>query len=83
MLIYSKFLFVNRKWSSETHEFFGDLWSAGLANDLGVCLQPVLRLTTNSEGYPKPSWQNIVYGCEKLSEQQLRSLSAEHKRNYT
>ncbi|XP_058059743.1 D-amino-acid oxidase-like [Anopheles bellator] len=71
------------KWSSETHAFFHQLWTNGLAGRVGICLQPCMRLTTDPKGYPEPAWKEIVFGCEKISESDLKRLSKEHGRYYT
>ncbi|XP_058446493.1 D-aspartate oxidase-like [Malaya genurostris] len=71
------------KWSTATHVFFHQLWQNGLASRIGVSLQPCVRLTTDPDGYPEPSWKDIVYGCQKLSQTELDRLSYEHGRSYT
>ncbi|XP_041764912.1 D-amino-acid oxidase [Anopheles merus] len=71
------------KWSSETHTFFHQLWKNGLGGKIGVCLQPCMRLTTDPNGYPEPAWKEIVFGCQKIQEPELKRLSNEHGRSYT
>ncbi|XP_059622112.1 D-amino-acid oxidase [Phlebotomus argentipes] len=71
------------KWSEETHRFFHDLWRNGLAQETGVCLQPMIRVVSNATDYEIPAWSHIPFGCTTLSEDQLKLLSQEHKKNYT
>lgn len=74
---------LHSKWSGETHDFFYDLWRNGLAAEVGLCLQPMMRLTTDPKGYPEPSWKDIVFGCKKLDAIELENLSREHGKTYT
>lgn len=71
------------KWSSDTHKFFLELWKSGLAAEAGVCLQPMIRISTDPNGYPEPSWKNIVYGLQTLNESQLKEISKEYKKKFT
>ncbi|XP_055696389.1 D-aspartate oxidase [Lutzomyia longipalpis] len=71
------------KWSEDTHRFFHDLWKSGLAPEVGVCLQPIIRVVSNAKNYDIPKWSKIPFGCTSLSEDQLRILSQDHKKNYT
>uniref|UniRef100_A0A182M103 FAD dependent oxidoreductase domain-containing protein n=1 Tax=Anopheles culicifacies TaxID=139723 RepID=A0A182M103_9DIPT len=71
------------QWSSETHLFFHQLWKNGLGGKIGVCLQPCMRLTTDPNGYPEPAWKDVVFGCQKITETELKRLSNEHGRMYT
>ncbi|XP_055709264.1 D-amino-acid oxidase [Phlebotomus papatasi] len=71
------------KWSEDTHRFFHDLWKNGLAHETGVCLQPMIRVVSNAKNYEIPKWSKIPFGCTSLSEDQLKLLSQEHKKNYT
>ncbi|XP_055608509.1 D-aspartate oxidase-like [Uranotaenia lowii] len=71
------------QWSSATHRFFHELWKNGLAARIGISLQPCVRLTTDPAGYQDPCWKDIVFGCSKLSRQELDRLSFEHGRPYT
>lgn len=77
------FLLFFRQWSKETHDFFRDLWISGLAKDCGISLIPCIRLSIKPEGFPTPSWSNIVFGYAPLNEQQLNQFSTEHGTPYT
>ncbi|GAB0097680.1 D-amino-acid oxidase [Sergentomyia squamirostris] len=71
------------KWSQDTHQFFHDLWRNGLANETGICLQPMIRVDSSDRKFEIPPWTHIPFGCTRLSEDQLKLLSEEHKKKYT
>lgn len=75
------FVFIFSKWSKHTHDFFLKLWQSGDAYEAGVCLLPVVQLTTDSGGVQAP-WRNIVFGCTDLNTKTLEQYSKEHKRHY-
>jgi D-amino-acid oxidase len=60
-----------------------DLWQKGKAAEVGICMIPVYRLTTEPGGYPDPEYKNVVFGYTRLNEKQLNQLIKEHGRNYT
>uniref|UniRef100_A0A1L8E2I9 Putative d-aspartate oxidase n=1 Tax=Nyssomyia neivai TaxID=330878 RepID=A0A1L8E2I9_9DIPT len=70
------------KWSEDTHQFFHDLWRNGFAQEVGVCLHPIISVSSDKK-YDIPKWSKIPFGCTSLSKDQLRVLSNEHKKNYT
>lgn len=43
---------------------------------------PVTRVTSGYECDTDPVWAKLVYGTQKLSDEQLRRLNKEHKSNY-
>ncbi|CAO1442165.1 unnamed protein product [Diamesa serratosioi] len=71
------------QWSRQTHDFFHKLWFDGLAEEVGIIMIPVYRLTTEAQGYPEPSWKDIVHGYRNLSTRELEQMSVEHDRKYT
>lgn len=71
------------QWSKASHDFFYELWKNGLAEEVGVTMVPIYRLTTESECQQDPCWKNIVFGFKVLDENELRLLGTEHGRNYT
>lgn len=44
---------------------------------------PIYRLTTDPEGQELPSWRNVVFGFQTLSEEELQRMGKEHGRKYT
>lgn len=70
-----------RKWSKDTHDYFHKLWKNGDAFEAGVCLLPVIRLTTDSQPYT-PLWSDIVFGYTELNKNASERLCAQHERNY-
>lgn len=69
------------KWSKDTHDFYLKLWQSGDAHEAGICLLPVVQLTTESGGVQAP-WRNIVFGCTDLDANAIERYSKEHKCNY-
>lgn len=60
-----------------------ELWKNGLADEAGICLQPMIRISTDPNGYPEPAWKNIVYGLQTLNEKQLKEISNEYNKKFT
>lgn len=75
------FLFICSKWSKDTHDFFLKLWQSGDASEAGVCLLPVVELTTESGGVQAP-WRHLVFGCTDLDAKTVEQYSKEHRRDY-
>lgn len=69
------------KWSSDTHRFFHQLWKEGHADKVGLCLVPVTELTTDYDEI-NPIWKDIVYGFQRLSDNNVNKLIEEHQHNY-
>lgn len=72
-----------RKWSKETHEFLHELWKNGLAAELGICLLPMVRVTSSNDQQDEPMWTDIPFGFKKLTSEQLAVYSNEHGIKYT
>lgn len=70
------------EWSKSSHEFFHELWKNGLAEEAGITLIPIYRLTTDSEVQEDPCWHDVVFGFKKLKSNELLELSQEHGRKY-
>ncbi|XP_032667080.1 uncharacterized protein LOC116842259 [Odontomachus brunneus] len=70
------------RWAGRTHRWFEQLWKFGLSSETGVSLVPVTRVTSGYECDTDPVWEKLVYGTQKLSDEQLRRLNEEHKSNY-
>ncbi|XP_055294813.1 D-aspartate oxidase-like [Sitodiplosis mosellana] len=68
-------------WSKDTHNYFHKLWKDGVAEEAGVSLLPVTRMTTEDQSYDVP-WKDVVFGCTDMTKETLERLSAEHKRKY-
>lgn len=77
-----KFCF-NSQLSKSSHDFFHELWINGMAEETGVSMIPVYRLTNDPEGYQRQCWEKIVYGFRMLQPDELARLAREHGRNYT
>lgn len=71
-----------REWSEQTHKFFMALWKQGLANEVGLSLLPMMRLTSQSK-YEDADWISIPYGGHRLSDKQLESLGRDYKKRFT
>lgn len=72
----------SRAWSDGTHKFFMDLWQRGLAAEVGLCLLPMVRLTSES-GYETADWMGIPFGGTRLTDRQLELISRDGKKEYT
>lgn len=72
-----------RQWSKSSHDFFLKLWQDGLADEAGISMIPVYRLTAAPEGYQEPCWKDVVFGFRMLNTAELQKLSKEHNRAYT
>lgn len=75
------FIFIFSKWSKDTHDYFQKLWQNGDAYEAGICLLPVIQLTTESGGINAP-WRHIVFGCTDLDAKAIEQYGRMHKRNY-
>lgn len=71
------------RWAGCTHEWFEQLWKAGLSSKTGVSLIPVTRVTNDCKTDVDPkTWAKIVYGFQKITDEKLQRLNEEHKSNY-
>lgn len=76
-------IYVIRKWSKVSHDFFLKLWKDGLAEEAGISMIPCYRLSSDPQGQELPCWHDVVFGFRILSKDELKRLSIEHQRNYT
>lgn len=74
-------MFIFSKWSKDTHDFFLKLWRNVDAFEAGVCLVPVVQLTTEPGGVDAP-WRHLVFGCTDLDTKTIEQYSKEHNRDY-
>lgn len=70
------------RWAGCTHQWFEQLWKAGLSSKTGVSLIPVTRITSDCEAKININWAKLVYGFQKLTDEKLQRLNEEHKSNY-
>ncbi|XP_037950980.1 D-aspartate oxidase [Teleopsis dalmanni] len=70
------------KWSKGMHDFLQELWLSEDAGEAGVCLIPVVRLSTNDVKV-EDFWKDIVYGCAPLAEAELREWSTTRAKKFT
>jgi D-amino-acid oxidase len=68
-------------WSKSSHDFFHKLWCAGMAEEAGITMIPIFRLTTDSQDLD-PCWKNVVFGYKNLKPSELQKLGNEHKLKY-
>jgi D-amino-acid oxidase len=57
------------------------LWLNGLADESGIVMIPVYRLSTE-DATQNPCWKNVTFGFYELNEQQVEKISKEHGRKY-
>lgn len=67
--------------SKGTHEFLLKLWRKGQAAEAGICLIPIISAITKS-GELTHYGKDIVFGHMELSDDMLKVLAEEHKRDY-
>ncbi|XP_070168392.1 D-aspartate oxidase-like isoform X3 [Polyergus mexicanus] len=70
------------RWAGCTHQWFEQLWKAGLSSKTGVSLIPVTRVTSDCEANININWAKLVYGFQKITDEKLQRLNEEHKSNY-
>ncbi|KAK2579475.1 hypothetical protein KPH14_010789 [Odynerus spinipes] len=70
------------KWSGITHRWMENFWKAGLAQETGLCLLPVSRVTSEINEELEPLWIKIVYGAHRYTIDELKKLSEQHNANY-
>jgi D-amino-acid oxidase len=71
------------EWSRSSHKFFHELWKDGKAEEAGITMIPIYRLTTDPQGQEDPCWKDVVFGFKKLSSNEIKLLGDEHDRVYT
>ncbi|XP_055309052.1 D-aspartate oxidase-like [Sitodiplosis mosellana] len=71
------------KWSKDMHDFFEKLWKSGEANEAGVSLISVTRITTNNTQRYNDLWRDVVFDHTDLDQKVIERLSQQHKRSYT
>lgn len=59
-----------------------DLWRQGVASEVGLCLLPMVRLTSESK-YEDADWMPIPYGGTRLTDRQLQLLSRDYQKRFT
>ena len=64
------------------HDFLQQLWLSEDAGEAGICLIPVVRLTTTN-AVMDDLWKHIVYGAEELSQKQLDEYNVGRVNKYT
>lgn len=74
---------IFRQWSKSSHDFFLKLWRNGLAEEAGITMIPVYRLSADSQGQQEPCWKDVVLGFRMLDFNKISRLSSEHNRQYT
>lgn len=62
------------------HNFLRQVWLSGDSGEAGVCLIPVIRLST---GALDDSWRNIAYGCRNMSKTELEEYSELMNKKFT
>lgn len=70
------------KWSKGMHDFLQELWLSEDAGEAGICLIPVIRLTTTDTPVDD-FWKDIVYGCQELTPELLREYNRNRVKKYT
>lgn len=75
-------IIIISRWAGCTHQWFEQLWKAGLSSKTGVSLIPGTRVTSDYKDDIDPKWTKIVYGFQKITDEKLRRLNEEHKSNY-
>ncbi|KAL2712211.1 D-aspartate oxidase [Vespula squamosa] len=70
------------KWAGRTHRLFEKLWRTGLAKETGLCLLPIIRVTSENNHTNEIPWIKLVYGIHSLTIDELKKLNEEHKSNY-
>ncbi|KAF5289091.1 hypothetical protein FQR65_LT11913 [Abscondita terminalis] len=69
------------KWGKATHNYLLELWKRGYASDAGIALLMVRELQT-SERYNSSDIENIVYGFQKIADDQIKQYRRKHNKNY-
>lgn len=64
------------------HDFLEELWLSEDAGEAGICLIPVVRLTT-ADTPVDDFWKDIVYGCEPMCDKQLAEYNVNRATKYT
>lgn len=75
-------IYIISRWAGCTHQWFEQLWKAGLSSKTGVSLIPVTRVTSDCEDDINKQWTKLVYGFQKITDEKLKRLNEEHKSNY-
>ncbi|XP_061398284.1 D-aspartate oxidase-like [Musca vetustissima] len=70
------------QWSKGMHDFLEELWLSEDAGEAGVCLLPVIRLTT-ADTPVDDFWKDIVYGCHEMTEEMLKEYNENRTKKYT
>lgn len=70
------------KWSMKMHEFLKKIWLSGDSVEAGVCLIPVIRLSTGEKPV-EDAWRSIVYGCRDMTASELHAYSKLLSKNFT
>lgn len=64
------------------HDFLEELWLSEDAGEAGICLIPVIRLTTGDKPL-EDFWKDIVYGCKPISNEQLAEYNVNRATKFT
>ncbi|KAM7348607.1 D-amino acid oxidase 2 [Cochliomyia hominivorax] len=70
------------KWSKGMHDFLEELWLSEDAGEAGICLIPVVRLTT-ADTPVDDFWKDIVYGCAPMSDKDIAEYNVNRTNKYT
>uniref|UniRef100_A0A1A9UUS3 FAD dependent oxidoreductase domain-containing protein n=1 Tax=Glossina austeni TaxID=7395 RepID=A0A1A9UUS3_GLOAU len=69
------------QWSKGMHDFLENLWISEDAGEAGICLTPVIRVTTTD--IPQADfWKDIVYGFKHLTQSQLDELNRNRAKKF-
>lgn len=61
------------------HDFLKEIWLSDKSGEAGVCLIPCIRVTLEDGNI----WENIVFGCQNLTQKQLDDLNEGRARKFT
>ncbi|XP_013117843.2 D-aspartate oxidase [Stomoxys calcitrans] len=69
------------KWSKGMHDFLQELWLSEDAGEAGICLIPVIRVTTTDTPVAD-FWRDIVYGCQEVPQKLLDEYNANRDKKF-
>ena len=61
------------------HDFLKEIWLSDKAGEAGVCLVPCVRVTLEDGNI----WENIVFGCQHLTQKQLSVMNEGRMQKFT
>lgn len=77
-----KCLIIYSRWSILTYKWMESFWKSELAGEVGVCLLPIYRVSSEPKSDLISSWGTKVHGMYRMSEGDLKRLSKIKKMNY-